>query len=177
LISRGRSYQSSEISRRKLHLFASEVLEQITRTCLLVRHPAIDALVDSFHYRLHLLVLHGGESLNPSMSRQRHKEHFVLPARAQVTLTDTLLIGLDVPSDFPLLPDMKRAIFSHGGSSDVDAVVMEMCSRVGEDRDFLRQSDPESAQTSRRRESQPFQSDNGSGREPARQATCPRRGG
>jgi hypothetical protein len=45
-------------------------------------------MVDFFHQRLHLVVSHGGQSLNPYLRRQPHKEHFVISAPAWIILVD-----------------------------------------------------------------------------------------
>jgi hypothetical protein len=76
-----------------------------------VRKTAIDALVDSFHYCLHLVVFPAGGSLNPELGQQRHEEHLVVAAPAQSTLIDILIVRLDVSTDIPMLPEM-----SHDGS-------------------------------------------------------------
>jgi hypothetical protein len=45
-------------------------------------------MIDFFHQRLHFVVLHGGQSLNPYLRRQPHEEHFVISAPARITLVD-----------------------------------------------------------------------------------------
>jgi hypothetical protein len=78
-------------------VFASEVRDEGTGDDLLVRNPAIDALVDSFHYGLYLVVPYGGESPNPDLHQQHHAEHVVITAHAQITWIDNRILGLDVP--------------------------------------------------------------------------------
>jgi hypothetical protein len=94
---------------RPLYLFAAEVRHQGTGDYPLVQTPAIDALVDSFHYRLSLVVVQGGEFSERSL---RHDGHFSIPTPAQITLFDALFIGLDVPGDLLPLRDMNHELFS-----------------------------------------------------------------
>jgi hypothetical protein len=76
--SHDRSYQSSEVLCQKLHLVVSEVRQQGTTDCLPVRKAAINALVASFHYRLHLVLFHSGESADPHLRHRRRDDQLVV---------------------------------------------------------------------------------------------------
>jgi hypothetical protein len=44
-----------------------------------IPQEVLDSLIEKFHYRLHLLILHGGAWLNPFLRHNRHEECLVVP--------------------------------------------------------------------------------------------------
>jgi hypothetical protein len=102
------------------------------------------------------VVLHGGESLNHDL---HDEEQFVIPAPVQITLIDNLIIGLDIPNDFP---DMNRGRFS----LVEDHLLMESCMKCApqwakRSTSFQKRTRNQLEQMGAA-ESQPFQRDNGS---------------
>jgi hypothetical protein len=71
----------------------------------------LDSLVESFHDRLRFLIRYGGASLNPFLRHGRHEECLVLPKPADIRLIDSPFIGLDVPSDLSILPEIRMGAF------------------------------------------------------------------
>jgi hypothetical protein len=89
----------------------AELKAALTTIWMEIPQDVLDSLVDSFRYRLHLLILHGGASLNPFLRHGRHEECFVLPNPVNIELSEGLVIGLDVPSDLPILPEIRMGPF------------------------------------------------------------------
>jgi hypothetical protein len=58
---------------------------ELCRACGGVPQAVIDALIDSFHYRLYLVVFHGRRLLSPDSGHQSHEEHSANPTPAQTT--------------------------------------------------------------------------------------------
>jgi hypothetical protein len=52
------------------------------------------------------IILHGGASLNPFLRHGQHEVCLVLPNPADIRLIDSPVIGLDIPSDLPIFPEI-----------------------------------------------------------------------
>jgi hypothetical protein len=57
-----------------------------------------------FRYRLRLLILHGGASVNFFLTYRRHEECLLFPNPFDITILELLMIALDVSSELPILP-------------------------------------------------------------------------